>query len=50
MLKGISTVKIESFDADYKCPKIDNPKGVGRTAVAYVKTAGVPQNPNYSVR
>ncbi len=44
---GVNTARIQSFDTDYTCPKINSKKGVGRTSVAYVKTKGVAQNPNY---
>ena len=44
---GLNTARIESFDTDYTCPKISSKKGVGRTSVAYVKTAGVAENADY---
>ncbi|HIQ57776.1 TPA: DUF11 domain-containing protein, partial [Candidatus Gracilibacteria bacterium] len=44
---GVNTAKIQSFTTDYTCPTINSKKGVGRTSVAYVKTAGVAQNAEY---
>jgi uncharacterized repeat protein (TIGR01451 family) len=39
---GVNTAKIKSFEATYKCPKINESKGIGRTSSAYVKSGKTP--------
>ena len=40
---GKNTATIESFTHSYKCPKIESKRGVGRSAVSYVKAGNNPQ-------